>query len=62
MKKEMALGRDPVCKMQVNPQQAGASLVHMGRTFYFCSASCAQEFEKNPDRYMETAHVHHSGC
>jgi len=62
MKEEMTFSRDPVCKMQVNPQQAGASLVHMGQTFFFCTTSCAQEFEKNPHRYMLTAHAHHEGC
>lgn len=65
MKTRKALGRDPVCGMKVDPQQAAASQEHLGRIFYFCSPECAQEFEKNPYRYMQTEpaqHTGHSGC
>ncbi len=62
MKKEMLVSKDPVCGMKVNQQQAGASILLMGQKFYFCSSRCAQEFEKNPHRYMQTAHAQHSGC
>ena len=55
MRKVKALVRDPVCGMHVDPQQADAARVHMGKTYYFCSPSCAQEFDANPHRYIEAA-------
>jgi Cu+-exporting ATPase len=55
MKKVKAFVRDPVCGMQVNPRQADATRVHMGKTFYFCSPGCAQESDANPHRYLEVA-------
>ena len=55
MKKVRAFVRDPVCGMLINPQQADAKRAHMGRTFYFCSMGCAQEFDADPHRYMEAA-------
>ena len=43
--------RDPVCGMEVDPHTA-VSVMHQGRTFYFCSASCRERFAKAPDDYM----------
>ena len=36
--------RDPVCGMEVDPQNAAASAVRNGETFYFCSQHCRDEF------------------
>jgi Cu+-exporting ATPase len=36
--------RDPVCGMEVDPQNAAASAVRNGETFYFCSRHCRAEF------------------
>jgi len=55
MKKVKAFVRDPVCGMQIAPQQADLARVHMGKTFYFCSPGCAQEFDADPGRYLEEA-------
>ncbi|MEM3114557.1 MAG: YHS domain-containing protein [Nitrososphaerota archaeon] len=27
---------------------------HLGETYYFCSEYCKTEFEKNPERYINT--------
>jgi Cu+-exporting ATPase len=43
--------RDPVCGMSVDPQDAAGAAVHRGRTYYFCSASCRDKFEKEPAKY-----------
>ncbi len=61
MRKVKALVRDPVCGMQVNPRQADAARVHMGKTYYFCSSGCAQEFDANPHRYLEAATPQEAG-
>ena len=36
--------RDPVCGMEVDPQNAAANAVRNGETFYFCSRHCRDEF------------------
>ena len=47
--------RDPVCGMSIEPQSAFAKRDHMGQTFYFCSQSCVDQFDKDPHRYMTTS-------
>jgi Cu+-exporting ATPase len=39
---------DPVCGMKVDPTQAAASLERDGRTYYFCSLGCRDQFQKRP--------------
>ena len=46
---------DPVCGMDIEPQSAFAKREHMGQTFYFCSQSCVDQFEKDPHRYVMTS-------
>ena len=43
--------KDPVCGMTVDPQNATAASVHGGRTYYFCSVSCRDQFEQAPEKY-----------
>ncbi len=45
------LVRDPVCGMDVDPENARAKLEHAGKTFYFCSPGCAQKFAQQPAEY-----------
>ncbi len=54
--------RDPVCGMEVDPHTA-VSVMHQGRTFYFCSAACRERFAKAPDDYMGSSIPggHHHG-
>lgn len=47
--------RDPVCGMEINPQDAAATTVYRGEMFYFCRAECQQEFDRNPERYAKAA-------
>ena len=43
--------KDPVCGMFVD-SQTSISSQHMGETFYFCSAACKGNFDKEPMKYM----------
>ncbi|MGO9645549.1 MAG: YHS domain-containing protein [Candidatus Bathyarchaeia archaeon] len=42
---------DPICKMSVSEGQAKYTTVRNDKKYYFCSAACKQEFEKNPTKY-----------
>lgn len=42
---------DPVCRMQVERQDAAGHLRHGGRDFWFCSLSCAAQFAQDPDHH-----------
>ena len=42
---------DPVCGMDVDPTAAAGKTVYRGRTYYFCSASCKQEFDDSPEEF-----------
>jgi uncharacterized protein len=46
---------DPVCGMQVEVANAGASAEHGGQRFYFCCDHCKARFESDPGRYDERA-------
>lgn len=47
----MATQIDPVCGMQVNERTAAGRSEYQGWTYYFCSASCKQKFDQDPERY-----------
>jgi YHS domain-containing protein len=47
--------KDPVCGMEINPQQAAATSEYQGQTYYFCSAGCKQTFDANPQQYATPA-------
>ncbi len=47
--------KDPVCGMDVDPQRAAGASVYGGRTYFFCSASCRDNFEKAPEKYVSAA-------
>jgi P-type Cu+ transporter len=44
--------RDPVCGMMVDPEWPAAKADHVGETYFFCSASCAEKFRAQPDKYL----------
>jgi len=49
--------RDPVCGMEVDQARAealGRSSLYKGTTYYFCSDGCKQEFEEDPEAFVET--------
>jgi P-type Cu+ transporter len=44
--------KDPVCAMTVDPPNAAGKLEHRGKTYYFCSARCAERFAKEPEKFL----------
>lgn len=42
---------DPVCGMEIRPEQAVATEVHEGRVFYFCDEACHETFREDPHRW-----------
>jgi YHS domain-containing protein len=48
----MTFVTDPVCGMTVDPLTSTHRALHGGKTFWFCSAGCQAEFEKEPQRYL----------
>ena len=48
---------DPVCGMTVDPLTAASKMVRDGRTYWFCSAGCLGEFEREPARYLRSVEV-----
>lgn len=43
---------DPVCQMRIRPDEAVATVVHEGKTYYFCSQDCADSFKESPEDYV----------
>ena len=46
------MAKDPVCGMEVDPNDAAATAEHEGTTYYFCSQDCADSFEDDPESYL----------
>jgi Cu2+-exporting ATPase len=44
---------DPVCKMRIDPNAAYSKIEYKGKTIYFCSKVCEEEFKKNPMKYAK---------
>lgn len=42
---------DPVCGMEINPEDAYATEQHDGHTLYFCSKTCHDTYLNDPHRY-----------
>ena len=42
---------DPVCGMNLMPEDAVAEEEYGGQTYYFCSEECHAEFSMDPERY-----------
>ena len=44
---------DPVCGMEVDERNASGKSERDGKTYYFCSQECQEEFEDNPEIFLE---------
>ena len=44
--------KDPVCGMMVDPEKAAGKIEHDGKTYYFCSARCAERFRNEPEKFL----------
>jgi len=45
---------DPVCGMRVEADM-GYAKMHRGALYRFCSRDCLENFEANPDKYLNSA-------
>lgn len=56
--------KDPVCGMELRPEEAFSKIEHEGHVIYFCSQTCEESFRQNPERYLSSmekaaGHEHH---
>ena len=49
----MGMAKDPICGMSVDEKRAAATSNYRGQTYYFCSVSCKETFEKNPEKFIK---------
>ncbi len=47
----MARAKDPVCKMEVDEEQAAGQSDYEGHRYFFCSTVCKRKFDQDPARY-----------
>jgi Cu+-exporting ATPase len=50
--------KDPVCGMDVTYETAQARSEHDGQTYYFCSLDCKEQFDRNPEHYVQHEELH----
>jgi len=53
--KEVAMAKDPVCGMEVDPVTAAGTSDYKGQSYYFCNLSCKKSFEEEPEKYLAGA-------
>src|SRR5438876_4403537 len=44
--------KDLVCGMSVDPAKAAGKVQYGGKTYYFCSARCAERFSEEPEKFL----------
>lgn len=55
--------KDPICGMVIDPKTAAGNSDYQGKTYYFCSQGCKNEFDKEPQKYsgkVEDSHSAHN--
>src|SRR5690242_14113625 len=52
---EAVMAIDPVCGMDVNESNPPAKTNYDGKTYYFCSEECKQDFEEDPEDFISSA-------
>lgn len=57
---------DPVCKMEVDTENAEWKSEYMGKMYYFCAPGCKRSFDANPEAFLmgdaggeHAGHGHH---
>lgn len=43
--------KDPVCGMEFHDEKAAATMEYHGKTYYFCTEACKNQFEQEPAKY-----------
>lgn len=46
---------DPICLMEITPEEAAGSYEYKGKTYYFCSPFCVERFKESPAKFLEEA-------
>jgi P-type Cu+ transporter len=46
--------KDPVCGMMVDPPKSAGKVEHGGKSYHFCSARCAERFQKDPQKFLSS--------
>ena len=44
---------DPVCRMEIDPNEAAATSEYQGQRYYFCMDDCRVQFERDPQRFVQ---------
>jgi YHS domain-containing protein len=44
---------DPVCKMEVDENNAKYKSEYLGKTYYFCMEMCKKAFDNDPKIYIQ---------
>ncbi|MAT41369.1 MAG: copper-translocating P-type ATPase [Anaerolineaceae bacterium] len=47
--------QDPVCGMEIKPEEAITTRKLDGKEFYFCSENCIKKFDANPHQYIQNS-------
>jgi Cu+-exporting ATPase len=47
------MAKDVVCGMQVDEKNAAGTSSYKGKSYYFCSVSCKEKFEKKPENFIK---------
>jgi P-type Cu+ transporter len=53
---------DPICGMEVEPNNAAGKHIHNGQTYLFCSHRCLAKFKEDPEKFLKApdpGHVAH---
>jgi len=45
--------KDPVCGMDIDEKKSTQKTFYRGKLYYFCSATCKKEFDKDPSKYAK---------
>lgn len=47
--------RETVCGTALEPETVAASYEYQGKIYYFCTAGCKTDFEKDLEKYLREA-------
>ncbi|MBI5196032.1 MAG: heavy metal translocating P-type ATPase [Nitrospirae bacterium] len=53
---------DPVCKMTIHEKDAAGTSVYNGTTYHFCSITCKEDFDKDPEAYLKVSSLEFGAC
>ena len=46
---------DPICLMEITPEESVGTVEYQGKTYYFCSQFCLDRFRESPAQFLEGA-------